>query len=222
MKYKALIIEDNVEIAHIISLYLARLDTQSTIVYTGLDGLEKAQSEVFDLIILDLMLPGKSGDEIIEDLKRLSKARVIVVSAKSEVNDKVNLLLLGADDYIIKPFDKEEFSARIQVQLRNIRTESSNRTITWKGLKLNKTKRCLTLNDHTIELTNTEFDLLKLLMSKPETPFTKNQIYESIQGMYIGDDNTINVHISNLRKKLAQYSNDSYIKTVWGIGFMLV
>lgn len=222
MKYKALIIEDNVEIAHIISLYLARLDTQSTIVYTGLDGLEKAQSEVFDLIILDLMLPGKSGDEIIEDLKRLSKARVIVVSAKSEVNDKVNLLLLGADDYIIKPFDKEEFSARIQVQLRNIRTESSNRTITWKGLKLNKTKRWLTLNDHTIELTNTEFDLLKLLMSKPETPFTKKQIYESIQGMYIGDDNTINVHISNLRKKLAQYSNDSYIKTVWGIGFMLV
>ena len=168
------------------------------------------------------MLPGKSGDEIIEDLKRLSKAKIIVVSAKSEVNDKVNLLLLGADDYIIKPFDKEEFSARIQVQLRNIHTESRNQTLTWKGLELNKTKRCLMLNDHTINLTNTEFDLLTLLMSKPETPFTKKQIYESIQGIYMGDDNTINVHISNLRKKLAQYSNESYIKTVWGIGFMLV
>lgn len=222
MKYKPLIIEDDVEIAHIISLNLARLDTHATIAYTGDDGLSKALSSTYDLIILDLMLPGKTGNELMKELKKNITAKIIVVSAKSEVNEKVELLLSGADDYITKPFSKAEFMARVQVQLRNIQASTMPTVLKWKALELNPTKRTVYINEHYLELTNTEFDILALLLTQPETPFTKRQLYETLQGLYIGDDNTINVHISNLRKKLSLYSDDSYIKTVWGIGFMLV
>ncbi|UEX90193.1 response regulator transcription factor [Staphylococcus ratti] len=222
MKYNALIIEDDIEIAHIISLNLAHMETQSTLAYTGDEGLSKLEKDTFDLVILDLMLPGKSGDEIIKELKNKTEAKIVVVSAKSEVNDKVNLLLSGADDYIIKPFAKEEFRARIQVQLRNLNKRITNQKLKWKALELDKSKRSVTFNQTQIALTNTEFDILALLIASPETPFTKRQIYEVIQGVYLGDDNTVNVHVSNLRKKLAQHTTDTYIKTVWGIGFMLV
>lgn len=112
--------------------------------------------------------------------------------------------------------------ARVQVQLRNIQASTMPTVLKWKALELNPTKRTVYINEHYLELTNTEFDILALLLTQPETPFTKRQLYETLQGLYIGDDNTINVHISNLRKKLSLYSDDSYIKTVWGIGFMLV
>ncbi|MCQ9300681.1 response regulator transcription factor [Staphylococcus hyicus] len=222
MKYKALIIEDDVEIAHIISLNLARLKTHATIAYSGDEGLSKALASAYDLIILDLMLPGKSGNELIDDLKSKTEAKIIVVSAKSEVNEKVELLLSGADDYITKPFSKAEFMARVQVQLRNIKTTATPTVFKWKALELNDLKRTAHLNGHVLELTNTEFDLLALLLAQPEIPLTKRQQSEALQGLYIGDDNTINMHISNLRKKLGRYSDEAYIKTVWGIGFMLV
>lgn len=222
MKYKALIIEDDVEIAHIISLNLARINTHATIAYTGDDGLSKALTSTYELIILDLMLPGMAGNELIEDLKSNTSAKIIVVSAKSDINEKVELLLSGADDYITKPFSKAEFMARVQVQLRNVQTNVAPTVLKWKALELNSIKRTVHINQHLLELTNTEFDLLALLLTQPETPFTKRQLYEALQGLYVGDDNTINVHISNLRKKLNLYTDDPYIKTVWGIGFMLV
>ena len=182
------------------------------------------QTNSFDLILLDLMLPGKSGEELIEEIREKSSIPIIVISAKVDIENKVNLLKMGADDYITKPFNQQEVIARVEVQLRKSSLHPLQTTeMVWRKLTINTEKLSVSLDQQELQLTNAEFDILSLFMHNPERAFSKKDIYESIwKGTYFGDDNTISVHVSNLRKKIAELTSEEYIKTIWGIGFMLV
>ena len=150
---------------------------------------------------------------------------IIVVSAKVGVSDRVNVLRLGADDFIPKPFDNTEVLARVEAQLRRSRQFSAvkSQVLSAGPLTLDQDSHTVTVNGHEAALTSREFDILALLMGSPRRAFSRAQIYESVWGEdFIGDDNTVNVHVSNLRAKLAKADPDrTYIKTVWGIGFKL-
>lgn len=221
---RILIIEDDPEISKLLQVMLTKSHLEPVVAYSGTEGLLQLQAQTFDLIVLDLMLPGKSGEELIKEIREKSSIPIIVISAKVDVEDKVQALKMGADDYITKPFNQEEVLARVDVQLR--KTTVSTRQTTewsWRGLSLNLEKRSVTLNGNLLQLTNAELDMLVLFMSKPERALSKREIYESIwKGTYYGDDNTISVHVSNLRKKFAEVTSEEYIKTIWGVGFMLV
>ncbi|HHX70762.1 MAG: response regulator transcription factor [Miniphocaeibacter sp.] len=221
---RVLIIEDDVEINILLSKILEDLGVVSTSAYSGTEGLLQFQTGKFDLILLDLMLPGINGEEFLRELREISSVPVIIISAKSTLDDKVGLLRLGADDYITKPFAKEEVKARVEVQLRRGETtiNKEENILIWKDLKLDKKQRIVKLKENSMDLTISEFDILQLLMENPKRVFSKRDIFEKIgKGLYLGDDNTISVHISNIRKKFLKVTKDEYIKTVWGIGFIL-
>ena len=170
------------------------------------------------------MLPGKTGEELIKEIREKSLIPIIVISAKVDIENKVKVLKMGADDYITKPFNQEEVIARVEVQLRKASVHLLHTAeMGWRELKLNREKRVVTLNEKVLHLTNAEFDILLLFLNKPERAISKKEIYESIwKGTYYGDDNTISVHVSNLRKKISEITTVEYIKTIWGVGFMLV
>jgi DNA-binding response OmpR family regulator len=221
---RILIIEDDQEISKLLSVMLTTAGTDTVLAYSGTEGLLQLKTTSFDLIVLDLMLPGKSGEELIEEIREESSIPIIVISAKVDIEKKVNVLKMGADDYITKPFNQQEVVARVEVQLRKSSLHPLPTTkMMWRKLTMNTEKLSVSLNQQELQLTNAEFDILSLFMRNPERAFSKKDIYESIwKGTYFGDDNTISVHISNLRKKIAELTSDEYIKTIWGIGFMLV
>ena len=181
----------------------------------------------YDLILLDLMLPGLTGEEFIAELRKSRTMPIIVLSAKAGLESRVNVLKLGADDFIPKPFDNAEVLARVEAQLRRYRQFSSpaggeKHVLTWGDLTLDKDSITVTAAGKDVPVTAREFEILALLMSYPKKVFTREQLYEQVWGgEYFGDDNTVNVHISNLRAKLAKVSSTEYIKTVWGIGFKM-
>ena len=221
---RILIIEDDQEISMLLSVILAKSNLKPVVAYSGTEGLLQLENNTFDLILLDLMLPGKSGEELIKQIREKSFIPIIVISAKVDIENKVKVLKMGADDYITKPFNQEEVIARVEVQLRKASVHLLQTTeMEWRGLKINIEKRYVTLNEKELQLTNAEFDILILFLNKPERAFSKKEIYESIwKGTYYGDDNTISVHVSNLRKKISEITTEEYIKTIWGVGFMLV
>lgn len=219
-----LIIEDDPEISMLLQVILSKSNLSPVAAYSGTEGLLQLQNNSFDLILLDLMLPGKSGEELIKEIREKSSIPIIVISAKVAVEDKVQVLKIGADDYITKPFHQEEVLARVEVQLRKAKNDPPETAqMEWRGLTIDKDKRSVTLKGKELQLTNAEFDILNLFMDKPEHAFSKKEIYENVwSGTYYGDDNTISVHVSNLRKKMAEVTEEEYIKTIWGVGFMLV
>ena len=221
---RILMIEDDQEISMLLSVILSKSNFEPIVAYSGTEGLLQVENNQFDLILLDLMLPGKSGEELIQVIREKSSIPIIVISAKVDIDNKVKVLKMGADDYITKPFNQEEVIARVEVQLRKASAHLIHTTeIEWRGLKLNREKRVVTLYEKNLQLTNAEFDLLILFLNKPERALSKKDIYESIwKGTYYGDDNTISVHVSNLRKKISEITTEEYIKTIWGVGFMLV
>jgi len=221
--YRILIIEDDQEISKLLSVIFKKSGMIAVPAYSGTEGLLQLQNNTYDLIILDLMLPGISGEEFITQVRQESTIPIIVISAKIDIEDKVEVLKIGADDYITKPFNQEEVMARVEVQLRKLSVNSSTTEKVWRGLKINPEKRSVTLETYELQLTNAEFDILSLFVDHPEYALSKRKIYEKIwTGPYLGDDNTISVHVSNLRKKMAEITSDEYIKTIWGVGFMLV
>ena len=221
---RTLIIEDDQEISMLLCIILAKLHMETVAAYSGTEGLLQLQNNTFDLILLDLMLPGKSGEEFIKEIRKKSSIPIIVISAKSDIEDKVQVLKMGADDYITKPFHQEEVMARVEVQLRKASfLPMQLAEMGWRGLKINMEKRSVTLNEIELQVTNAEFDILIFFMNNPERALSKKEIYESIwKGTYYGDDNTISVHVSNFRKKISEITTEEYIKTIWGVGFMLV
>ena len=220
---RILIIEDDQEISKLLSVILTKKELDSIVAYSGTEGLLQLQNNKFDLILLDLMLPGKSGEELIKKIREENSIPIIVISAKVDIENKVHVLKMGADDYITKPFNQEEVLARVEVQLRKSTITSRTAENVWRGLKIQPEKLSVSLENTELQLTNAEFDILSLFVSHPEHAFSKREIYESIwKGTYLGDDNTISVHVSNLRKKMAEITSDEYIKTIWGVGFMLV
>ena len=189
-------------------------------VYSGTEALIYLKDD-FDLFILDLMLPGLAGEKVIEEIRKVTNAPVLVLSSKDSMDSKLALLRGGADDYMTKPFNLEELLARANILTK--RSEHSGQNLTYKSLRLDTNNYQAYVDDMPLALTKTEFKILELLISNPKQVFTKENLYEYSQGdYYLATDNSINVHISNLRKKIKKYSKEDYIETVWGIGFKLI
>ena len=217
-----LIVEDNTDINNMIYDYLCKKHFECVQAFSGTEALLYLNSSDFDIIILDLMLPGINGNELIEKVKPEIKTPIIILSAKDELDTKVNSLMLGADDYITKPFELEELYARISVQLRKTSQQAPSKCEKYKDLVLSKQKHTVMVNGYDLNLTRQEFKILELLLSKPDKVFSKQEIYDyAWDDYYIGEDKTVNVHISHIRSKIKQYTDDEYIETVWGIGFKL-
>lgn len=228
---KILIVEDDAGNNQMIRDYLENHGYTCISAYSGSEAKLLFEMEQFDLVLLDLMLPGVSGEELIVPFS--NKAPVIVLSAKSGVDSKVQALSEGAEDYICKPFDLSELLVRIQVQLRRSRnidmeriamdpSNSINRIYTYRAWTLNPDTQEMTAQGEPVELTKHEFLIMELLIRNPKKVFTKQMIYEYAWGEeYLAEDKTINVHISNIRTKLKKSGTDTYIRTVWGIGFKL-
>lgn len=221
---RVLIVEDDQEINKLLQVILQKNGLGSVAAYSGTEGLLQLKNQAFDLVLLDLMLPGLSGEAFIEEALKSRSLPIIVISAKKDIEDKVHVLKIGADDYITKPFNQEEVMARIEVQLRKTNLSSQQSSCrSWREITVDVDKLTAAVSQTQLHLTNAEFDILSLLVENPEHAFSKREIYENVwKGTYVGDDNTISVHISNIRKKLAEVTPEEYIRTIWGIGFMLV
>ncbi|MDD3049104.1 MAG: response regulator transcription factor [Bacilli bacterium] len=216
-----LIVEDDMNIHQMMKEYLEKQEDECISAFSGTEALLQLKMNSVDLVILDLMLPGMNGEDVIEKIKQLNEQLpVIVVSAKSNLSDKVDLLNKGADDYLCKPFALEELYARIQVQLRKS-TIKNVKELTFKNIKLLYDQKTLMINDTPITLTKHEYKIMELLMLHPKQGFTKKEIYEyAWEDFYAADDKTINVHISNIRNKCSSIQED-IIETIWGIGFKM-
>lgn len=222
MNGTVLIIEDDPDINHMLRLLLRQNGYDTVSAYSGTEGVLVHSREV-SLILLDLMLPGRSGEEIIRELKQKHRVPVIVMSAIHDVNKKVDLFSLGADDYVTKPFHNEELLARIAARLRNGAEPPETEKLTYKDIVLDKSNFSATCGGTPVELSRHEFALLCLLLENPNRTCTKSMIYDSVwDDENSADDNTLNVHISKIRRKLKECSPDAeYIETVWGIGYRL-
>lgn len=218
-----LIIEDDTDINNMLQILLRQNGYDTLSAYSGTEGV-LVHSERVSLILLDLMLPGRSGEDIIRELKEKYSVPVIVMSAIHDVGKKVDLFELGADDYVTKPFNNDELIARIAVRLRNVPAESSaSEKLTYKEIVLDKSDFSVSCCGQPVKLSKLEFDLLRLLMEQPGRTCTKALIYDTVWDYEnSADDNTLNVHISKIRKKLKACDPDTeYIETVWGIGYRL-
>jgi DNA-binding response OmpR family regulator len=216
-----LIIEDDMTIHSLLKEALELHDFQTLSAYSGTEGKLLFEQNQVELILLDLMLPGMNGEDFLQEIRQKSIVPVIVISAKSDQDSKLELLTNGADDYITKPFDVKELLARIQIQLRHATKASVSirEEIHYKNINMNLDTREVKINDQTIHLTGREFAILLLFLENPQKVFSRANIYESVWNEpYIDSDKTINMHISNLRNKL-NTGDTNYIKTVWGIGF---
>ncbi len=214
-----LVIDDDIHISDMLFEILSKEGYKVSRAYSGTEAILFLSNQTPDLILLDLMLPGLSGEEV---LKKINAAPVIVLSAKSDINDKVNLLLGGAADYITKPFDTDELLARISVQLRKNVSENKSDKLIFDDIILNKSKFSVTVNDKAVKLTKTEYAILKLLMENPKQVITKSIMLDRIsEDTPDCVESSLKVHISNLRKKLKEVSDKNYIEAVWGIGFKL-
>ncbi len=213
------IIDDDVYIGDMLAEVLAREGYAILRAYSGTEALYLLSQNKPDLILLDLMLPGMSGEEV---LPHIENTPVIVLSAKADVQDKVNLLLGGAADYITKPFDIKELLARIVVQLRKAEIYADYRTLSVGELFLDMVSNTLTVQEQPIKLTRTEYAIIKILMENPRQIISKSVLLDRIS-LDTPDctERSLKQHISNLRKKLQDVSGVDYIETVWGIGFKL-
>lgn len=222
MSKKILIVEDDTDINSMLSLLLRRSGYATVSAFSGTEALLVHDSTV-DLILLDLMLPGRSGDEVIADLKNKHSVPVIVVSAVHDIAKKVDLFACGADDYVTKPFNNEELLARIGARLRSGGDSAKSGVLTYRNITANKEDYSVMCCGKPCELSRLEFDLLYMLMQKPGWTCTKTAIFDTVWNYEdSADDNTLKVHISKIRKKLKECDPDSdYIETVWGIGYRL-
>ena len=217
-----LIVEDDTDINNMMASALTKAGYECKQSFSGTEAMLYLNKEKFSVIILDLMLPGKSGNSIVEEIKPYLDTSIIVVSAKDELDTKVNLLFSGADDYITKPFEIDELVARVAVQIRKHSTDKTESVYHYKDMVLNITEHSISVLGHPISFTRQEFKILELLITNPKRVFSKKEIYDyAWDDLYIGEDRTINVHVSNIRQKIKAFSDKEYIETVWGVGFKL-
>ncbi len=229
MGNRILIVEDDAEIRKLLAGFLSGRGYTVTEAEDGREASAVMMAELFDVILLDMMLPYKNGETLIRELKEdpsdteRSRTPVIVISAKSKLDTRLEVLRMGADDYIIKPFDLEEVLVRIEVVLRRLHEqEESTEVLSYGSLTLDERNMCFSAGDTPLKLTSKELQLLKLFLKNPKKTFTKANLYESVwDDVYYCEDNTINVHISNLRNKLKKACGEDVIETVWGIGYRL-
>lgn len=213
-----LIIEDDKDINEMLQQFLGKNGYQTRSAYSGTEGLLVHDDEV-DLIILDLMLPGKSGEDIIRDLKAKNNVPIIVTSAIGDIDKKLDLFELGADDYMIKPFSNDELLARIKVHLKKLKKEEN--VIKIDEIELNSKTYQVFGRGKEMKLSKIEFSILELLMRNHNQVVTKSTLFDHVWDAYdSADENTLNVHISKIRNKLKQaIPEKDYIKTIWSIGY---
>lgn len=222
--YRILIVEDDLEINGLLAEFLKDNGYEVFCQYDGLHVLDCLQENKIDLLLLDIMIPYRSGDIVLSDLRRHFTIPVIIISAKETTQNKIDLLRLGADDYITKPFDMEEVLARIESNLRRVKFQSGTQEILqYEDLILDYEKNVASVQGMELSLTAKEFAILELLMKYPDKIFSKSNLFQSVwETEYINEDNTLNVHISNLRNKLKTICPEKeFIDTVWGIGYRL-
>ena len=225
---KILIVEDDTDINNILATALKKEGYDSIQVFSGTEAklmLELKKGE-FSLVLLDLMLPGVSGEEVLEEIRKEGEIPVIVLTAKDSLDNKLSMLTGGADDYITKPFDMKEVIARVQIQLRHAQKQNgtvdiAKQQIKHKKMLLDKSDFSIAIGDVTLpKITKQEFAILELLMGNPKQVFSKEAIFEyAWEEPYIGETKTLDVHISNIRKKIRTVTEEEYIETVWGIGY---
>ena len=227
-KQKILIVDDDANIAELISLYLEKECFETQIVGDGEEALQVFPVFKPNLILLDLMLPGIDGYQVCREVRSSSQVPIIMLSAKGEIFDKVLGLELGADDYMIKPFDSKELVARVKAVLRRYQAapapaapalEQKGNFVEYPDLIVNLTNYSVTYMGHSIEMPPKELELLYFLASSPNQVFTREQLLDNIWGYeYIGDTRTVDVHIKRLREKIKDHQNWA-LTTVWGIGY---
>lgn len=245
---KILIIEDDTDINNLLARIMGRQGHEAVQAFSGTEGKLRLEMGQYDLMLLDLMLPGMMGEELIREIRRTDPdLPIIVLSAKSALEDRVSVLELGADDYLVKPFAVEEVAARVAGALRRSaraqeltgqvqqaegemcgqsvtagQTADTGQLLQFKDLILDIDRREVRVRGKLLNLTAHEYDILHILMQEPGKVYSRERLYELVwQGGYYGEDNTVNVHVSNLRKKIAAVDPTEYIATVWGIGFRM-
>jgi DNA-binding response OmpR family regulator len=226
---KILVVEDENDINKLLCSILENKGYRARAAFSGTEALMCVENEKWHMILLDLMIPGISGEEVIIKIREITNAPIIVVSAKTTKKTKLELLEKGADDFISKPFDPDDLVARVNSNLRrylefSIDQEKKSDILSHKDITLNIESKIVKVGQALITLTAREFAILELLLTNPSKVYSKSNIFESIWGEeFLGDDNTVNVHVSRLRNKLtsASSNNEDYIETIWAMGYKL-
>ena len=222
MSQKVLVIEDDINIAELLRLYLEKDGFEVKIVHDGGEGLKLAESEQPDLVLLDIMLPVLDGWQVCRRLRKTTKTPIIMLTAKGETEDKVSGLEMGADDYIVKPFEVKELLARVHAVLRRTGEEApaQGKKLTFDKLVINLDSYELIVDGKKIDTPPKEMELLYHLAATPNRVYTRNQLLDEVWGFdYFGDSRTVDVHIKRLREKLEGVSDKWSLKTVWGVGY---
>ena len=222
MERKVVVVEDDINIAELLRLYLEKDGFAVTVSHDGAEGLRLAEELKPDLVMLDIMLPGMDGWQVCKRLRQTSNVPIIMLTAKGETEDKVQGLEMGADDYIVKPFEVKELLARIHAVLRRTgeETPQQGKKLTFDKLVINLDSYELIVDGKKIDTPPKEMELLYHLAATPNRVYTRNQLLDEVWGFdYFGDSRTVDVHIKRLREKLEGVSDQWELKTVWGVGY---
>jgi len=221
---KILLVDDEIEILELIELYLSNEDVDIYKAADGISALNIIDQETIDLAVIDVMMPKMNGFQLIKTIRTKSQMPIIVLSARDKVHDKISGLNLGADDYMTKPFDTMELIARIQANLRRRHNDVSqvNEVVEFKDLAFDSHSMVVSKSDMVLDLTSIEVKIMRCFFENINKVLTKKQLYEfAWEENYYGDENAVRVHMSNLRDKLSDCKESTYIKTIRGLGYIM-
>ena len=222
MTTRILVVDDDVNICDILRMYLEREGYEVKVAYDGEAGVQQFREFDPDLVLLDIMLPKKDGWQVCREIREISPKPIIMITAKGEVFDKVLGLELGADDFIVKPFDTKEVTARVKAVLRRTgsRDEEQDETLRFDNIEISRRRFELKIRGKSVDVPPKELELLYFLASNANRVFTRDQLLDKVWGFdYLGDSRTVDVHIKRLREKLEGVSDKWTLKTVWGVGY---
>ncbi len=223
MDAKLLVVDDDPNICELLRLYFEKEGYKVLTASDGAEGISHFKTFEPDLVLLDVMMPKKDGWQVCREIREISTKPVIMITAKGEVFDKVLGLELGADDFVVKPFDMKELSARIKAVLRRYNshhTQGDDETVRFDNIEISKDKYELKIKGKAVDIPPKELDLLYFLASNCNRVFTRDQLLDKVWGFdYLGDSRTVDVHVKRLREKLEGVSDKWHLKTVWGVGY---